>query len=109
MLFRWVFTKRKVQFLKKTTLGIANQTLHETIITNENRREYADHHMVTGPTKNILRQNSNNTNNTNRFGRNAEHLFLEHPEPPDPVNQFSQAIEEIAKRNGKPSTSKDLN
>ena len=94
---------------KKTTLGIANQTLDETIRINEIRQEYADHHMVTGPTKNILRQSSNNTNNTNRFGRNAERLFLEHPEPPDPVNQISQAIEKIPKRNGKPSTSKDLN
>ena len=102
-----------------TPLGIAEDTLDETIITNENRQEnadhhmvtgvgLADHHMVTGPTKNILGQSSNNTNKTNTLGRNAEHLFLKHPEPPDPVNQISQAIEKIARRNRKTSSSKDL-
>ena len=37
-----------------TPLGIANETLDETILINENRQENANHHMVTGPTKNIL-------------------------------------------------------
>ena len=103
-----------------TPIGIAENTLDETIIIYENRQENADHHMVTGvgiadyhmvtgPTKNILRQNSNNTNIKNTLGRNAEHLFLKHPEPPDPVNQIPQAIEKRAGRNSKPSTSKDFN
>ena len=42
-------------------IGIANETLDETIIINENRQEEADHHMVTRPTKNILRQSSTNS------------------------------------------------
>ena len=48
-----------------TPLGIAEATLDETIIINENRQERVDHHMVTGPTKNILRQSSTNSNTTN--------------------------------------------
>ena len=44
-----------------TPLGIAEDILDETIIINENRQERADHHMVTGPTKNILRQSSTPT------------------------------------------------
>ena len=92
-----------------TPIGITDETLDETIIINENRQEKADHHMVTGPTKNILRQNSNKSNDTNTLGRNAEHLFLMPPEPPDPVNQIPQAIEKRAGRNSKPSTSKDFN
>ena len=69
----------------------------------------ADYHMVTGPTKDILRQISNKTNTTSTLGQNAEHLFLKHPEPPDPVDQIPQAIEKRARRNSKPSTSKDFN
>ena len=93
-----------------TSLGIANQTLDETVIKNENGLEadhhirtegvgladyhtvtgvgLADYHLVTGPIKNILRQSSNKTNITNTIGRNAEHLCLKHPEPPEPVNQI---------------------
>ena len=116
----------------RTSFGVANETLDDTIIINENRQEnadyhmmigglgladyhmvtgvgLADYHMVTGPTKNILRQNSNKTNDTNTLGRNAEPLFLKHPEPPDPVNQIPQPIEKRAGRNSKPSTSKDFN
>ena len=104
-----------------TSFGVANETLDDTIIIEENRQENADYHMmtgglgltdyhmVTGPTKNIPRQNSNNTNITNTLGRNAEHLFLRHPEPADPVNQIPEAIEKRAGRNSKPSTSKDFN
>ena len=87
-----------------TPFGVTDDTLDETIIINENRQENADHHMVTG-----VRQNSSKTNDTNTLGRNAEHLFLKHPEPPDPVNQIPQAIEKRAGRNSKPSTSKDFN
>ena len=83
-------------------------TLDDTIPINENRQE-ADYQMVTGPTKNILRQNSNSTNNTNTLGRNAEHLFFKDHEPPEPVNQISQAIEKRAGKTSNPSTSKDLN
>ena len=103
-----------------TPFEVANVTLDDTVVVNENRQE-ADYHMMTGglglaeydmvtaPTKNILRQSSEKTNITNTLGQNAEHLFLKHPEPPDPVNQIPQAIEKRAKRNSKPSTSKDFN
>ena len=63
-----------------TLFGIANETLDDTSISNEKIQEVdyhmmtgglllADHHMVTGPTKNILRQSSNNTNFLNTLGR----------------------------------------
>ena len=95
-------------------------TLDDTIPINEIRQEadnhmmtgglgLAEYHMVTGPTKNILRQSSNKTNITNTLRRNAEHLFLKDPESPDPVNQIPQAIEKRAGRNSKPSTPKDFN
>ena len=90
-----------------TPFGVVNETLDDTIIINENRQE-ADYHMVTGPTKNILRQSSSKTNITKTLGRNAEHLFLKHPEPPDTVNQIPKAIGKLARKNPKPSTSKVL-
>ena len=77
-----------------TPFEVANVTLDDTVVVNENRQE-ADYHMmtgglglaeydmVTGPTKNILRQSSKKTNITNTLGQNAEHLFHKHPEPPD--------------------------
>ena len=83
-----------------TPLGV-NQTLNETIIINENRQE-ADHHMVTGPTKNILRQSSTNSNTTNTPGLHPG-LLLEHPEPTDPVSQIAQVIEKLARKNTEPS------
>ena len=46
-----------------TPFGVANATLEDTIIINKNRQE-SDYHMVTGPTKNILRQSSTNSNIT---------------------------------------------
>ena len=73
-----------------TPFGIVNATLDDTIIINENGQE-ADYHMVTGTTKNILRQSSTNSNTTNAPGPNAG-LLLEHPEPTDPVSQIAQAI-----------------
>ena len=85
-----------------TLLGIAEDTLDETIIINENREERADHHMVTGPTKNILRQSSTNSNTTNTQGPYAQ-TPLEHPEPTDPVSQIAIAIENLARRNTEPS------
>ena len=81
-----------------TPLGIKNETLDETIITNENRQENADHHMMTGPTKDILRQSSTNSNTTNPIGPHAETL-LEHPQTSDPVSQFALAIEQLARKN----------
>ena len=81
-----------------TPIGITDETLDETIIINENRQENADHHMVTGPTKNILRQNSSNSNTTNPVGPHAETLF-EHPQSSDPVSQIALAIEKLAHKN----------
>ena len=52
---------------------MANEILDETIIINENRQE-VDHHMVPGPTKNILRQSSSNSSTTNTIGPHAEPL-----------------------------------
>ena len=79
----------------------ANTTFDDTIVINENRQDNTDYHMVTGPPKYILRQSSNNSNTTNTVG---DHLFLEHPEPSDPVNQIAQAIEKLARQNPEPST-----
>ena len=84
-----------------TPLGIAEDTLDETNIINENRQERADHHMVTGPTKNILRQSSTNST-TNTQGPHAQ-FPLEHPEPTDPVSQIAIGIENFARRNTEPS------
>ena len=84
-----------------TPFGLVNETLNDTIIINENRPE-ADYHMVTGPTKNILRQSSTNSNTNNTPGPHAE-LLLEHPEPSDPVSQIAQAIEKLARKNPEPS------
>ena len=84
-----------------TPFGLINETLNDTIIINENRQE-ADYHMVTGPTKNILRQSSTNSNTNNTPGQHAE-LLLEHPEPSDPVSQIAQAIEKLARKNPEPS------
>ena len=100
-----------------TPSGVANETLDNTFTINENRQEtdyrmmtggvgLANNHIVTGPTKSILRQRSNNRKITNTLGRNAEHLFLKHP---DSVNQIPQAIEKLARKSPNPSTSKDLN
>ena len=57
--------------------------------------------MVTGPTKNILRQNSTNSSITNTQGLHAQ-IPLEHPEPTDPVSQIAIAIENLARRNTEP-------
>ena len=79
-----------------TPIGITD----ETIIKKENRQENADHHMVTGPPKNILRQSSTNSNTTNTTGPHAATL-LEHPEASDPVSQIALAIEKLARKNPK--------
>ena len=84
-----------------TLFGIANVTLDDTIIINENGQE-AEYHMVTGPTKNILRQSSTNSTTTNAPGPH-QGLLLEHPETTDPVSQIAQAIEKLARKNTEPS------
>ena len=84
-----------------TPFGVANETIDDTITTNENR-QVADYHMVTVPTKNILRQSFTNSNITKTLGQHAE-LFLEHPETTDPVSQIAQAIAKIARKNREPS------
>ena len=76
-------------------IGITAETLDEIIIKNENRQEEADHHMVTGPTKNILRQSSTNSNTTNPVDPHAE-TTLEHPPTSDPVTQIALAIAKLA-------------
>ena len=81
-----------------TSLGFTNETLDKTDLLNENRQE-ADYHIVSGPTKNILRQSSTNSN---ALGPHAE-LPLEHPEPSVPVIQIGQAIEELSRKNPEPS------
>ena len=60
--------------------------------------------MVTGPTKNTLRQSSNNSNTTITLGSHAERLFEEHPEPSVPVSQIAQAIEKLARKNLNPQS-----
>ena len=62
----------------------------------------ANHHMVTGPTKNILRQYFTTSNTTNPIGPHAESL-LEHPQTSDPVNQIALAIEKLAHKHQEPS------
>ena len=86
-----------------TPIGFANETIDETKTINGNRQENTDHHMVTGPTKNILRQSSTNSNTTNPVGPHAETL-LEHPQTSDPVSQIALAIEKLAHNHPEPST-----
>ena len=96
-----------------TPNGITNETLDETIIINENRQKnadhqmvtragLADHHTVTGRTKNILRQSSTNSNTTNPVELHAETL-LENPQTSDPVSQIALAIEKLAHKHQEPS------
>ena len=59
--------------------------------------------MVTGPTKNILRQSSTNSNITDSQGPHADRSFLEHHEQSDPVRQIAQAIAKLARKNPEPS------
>ena len=97
-----------------TPFGVANETLEDTNKMEENRQETdyqimtrgvgsADYHMLTGPTKNILRQSSNNSSNTTNTPGPHIGLLLEHLEPTDPVIQIAQAIEKLARKNTEPS------
>ena len=85
-----------------TLLGVANETLEDTVMINENRQE-ADYHMVTGPTKNILSPSSTNSTITDTQGQHPDQSSHEHHEQSDPVSQIAQAIEKLARKNPEPS------
>ena len=62
-------------------------------------RTQEDYHMVTGATKPLHRQKSNNTTTTHNEHLIAEPLNIQQ----DPVNQIAMAIEKLASRNTQPS------
>ena len=75
-------------------MNIQNIDLNDSVVINEDRiRE--DYHMVTGATKPLHRQRSNNTTTTHNEHLIAEPLNTQH----DPVNQRAMAIEKLASRN----------
>ena len=68
------------------------------MVINEDRIG-EDYHMVTGATKPLHRQSSNNTTTTHN-----EHLIAEPPNiQQDPVNQVAMTIEKLASHNTQPS------
>ena len=76
------------------TLKIQNIDLNVSVVINEDRT-IEDYHMVTGATKPVHRQNSNNTTTTHN-----EHLIAEPINTQqDPVNQIAMGIEKLASRN----------
>ena len=78
-------------------LSIQNIDLNDSVVINEDRTG-EDYHMVTGATKPLHRQSSNNTTTHN------EHLIAEPLNiQQDPVNQIALAIEKLASRNSQPS------
>ena len=79
-------------------LNIQNMHLDDSVVINEDRIG-EDYHMVTGATKPLHRQSSNNTTTTNK-----EHLIAEPlNNQQDSVNQIAMAIEKLASRNPQPS------
>ena len=79
-------------------LKIQNIDLKDSVVINENcTRE--DYHMVTGATKPLHRQSSNNTTTTHNEYLIAEPLNTQQ----DPVNRIATAIEKLATRNTQPS------
>ena len=68
------------------------------MVINEDRTG-EDYHTVTGATKPIHRQNSNNTTTTHNEHLIAELLNIQQ----NPVNQIAMAIEKLASRNTQPS------
>ena len=79
-------------------LCIQNIDLNDSVVINEDRTQ-EDYHMVTGATKPLHRQSSNNTKTTNN-----EHLIAEPlNNQQDSVNQIALAIEKLASRNSQPS------
>ena len=79
-------------------LSIQNIDLNDSVVINEDRAQ-EDYHMVTGATKPLHRQSSNNTTTTHNEHLIAEPLNIQH----DPVNQIAMAIEKLASRNSQPS------
>ena len=78
-------------------LSIQTIDLNDSVVINEDRTG-EDYHMVTGATKPLHRQSSNNTTTHN------EHLIAEPLNmQQDPVNQIATAIENLASRNSQPS------
>ena len=79
-------------------LGIQNIDLNDSLVINEDRT-VEDYHMVTGATKPLHRQSSNNKTTTHNEHLIAEPLTIQQ----DPVNQIAMAIEKLASRNSQPS------
>ena len=79
-------------------LSIQIIDLNETVVINEDHTG-EDYHMVTGATKPLHRQHSNNTTTTHNEHLIAEPLNIQQ----DPVNQIGMAIEKLATRNTQPS------
>ena len=79
-------------------LNIRNIDLNDSVVMNEDRTQ-EDYHMVTGATKPLHRQSSNNTTITHNEHLIAEPLNIQQ----DPVNQIAMAIEKLANRNSQPS------
>ena len=79
-------------------LSIQNIDLNDSVVINEDRTQ-EDYHMVTGATKPLHRQSSNNTTTTHNEHLIAEPLNIQQ----DPVNQIAMAIEKLASRNSQPS------
>ena len=79
-------------------LSMQNIDLNDSVVINEDRTQ-EDNHMVTGATKPLHRQSSNNTTTTHNEHLIAEPLNIQQ----DPVNQIAMAIEKLASRNSQPS------
>ena len=79
-------------------LSIQNIDLNDSVTINENRIT-EDYHMVTGATKPLHRQSSNNTTIPHNEHLIAEPLNIQQ----DPVNQIAMAIAKLASRNPQPS------
>ena len=79
-------------------LNIQNIDLNDSVVMNEDRTQ-EDYHMVTGATKPLHRQSSNNTTITHNEHLIAEPLNIQQ----DPVTQIAMAIEKLANRNSQPS------
>ena len=76
-------------------LSIQNIDLNDSVVINEDRTGEDYHNMVTGATKPLHRQSSNNTTTTHSEHLIAEPLNIQQ----DPVNQIAMAIEKLASRN----------
>ena len=79
-------------------LSIQNIDLNDSVVMNEDRTR-EDYHMVTGATKPLHRQSSNNTTITHNEHLIAEPFNIQQ----DPDNQIAMAIEKLANRNSQPS------